>query len=132
MLSMLCCFLLRCVSKKDNSQFCLAVFCCFVLLAQPHVLNSAYCLFCCFLHCKFTSLLSKLLAKRPQVKMSQLDNTGTFTEMSINVCCVPHLNPSMAAQVEVELGRVCDGAVHRGACWDVAALPHLQGAMLEM
>jgi len=32
----------------------------------------------------------------------------------------------MAAQVEVELGRVCDGAVHRGACRDVTALPHLQ------
>ena len=39
--------------------------------------------------------------------------------------CV-YLNPSMAAQVEVELGRVCDGAVHRGACWDVTALPDLQ------
>lgn len=32
----------------------------------------------------------------------------------------------MAAQVEVELGRVCDGAVHCGACWDVTALPNLQ------
>lgn len=32
----------------------------------------------------------------------------------------------MAAKVEVELGRVCDGAVHRGACWDIAALPDLQ------
>lgn len=39
---------------------------------------------------------------------------------------IPHLNPSMAAQVEVELGRVCDGAVHCGACWDIAALPDLQ------
>lgn len=38
----------------------------------------------------------------------------------------PHLNPSMAAQVEVELGRVCDGAVHSGACWDITALPNLQ------
>lgn len=32
----------------------------------------------------------------------------------------------MAAQVEVELGRVCDGAVHRGARWDIATLPNLQ------
>lgn len=32
----------------------------------------------------------------------------------------------MAAQVEVKLGRVCDCAVHRGACWDVAALPDLR------
>lgn len=40
--------------------------------------------------------------------------------------CIPHLNPSMAAQVEVELGRVCDGAVHCGACWDVTAFPNLQ------
>lgn len=40
----------------------------------------------------------------------------------------PHLNAGVAAQVEVELGGVRDGAVHRGACWDVATLPHLQGA----
>ena len=32
----------------------------------------------------------------------------------------------MAAQVEVELGRVCDGAVHCSACWDVTALADLQ------
>ena len=38
----------------------------------------------------------------------------------------PHLDACVAAQVEVKLGRVCDGAVHRGACWDVPALPHLR------
>lgn len=32
----------------------------------------------------------------------------------------------MAAQVEVELGRVCDGAVNRGACWDISTLPNLR------
>lgn len=32
----------------------------------------------------------------------------------------------MAAQVEVKLGRVCDGAVDRGACWDIPTLPNLQ------
>ena len=37
-----------------------------------------------------------------------------------------HLNSSMAAQVEVKLGRVCDGAVHCSACWDVTALTDLQ------
>lgn len=37
-----------------------------------------------------------------------------------------HLNPSVAAQVEVKLGRVCDGAVHCGASWNVTALPNLQ------
>lgn len=37
-----------------------------------------------------------------------------------------HLNPCMAAQVEVKLGRVCDGAVDRGARWDVSTLPNLQ------
>lgn len=44
---------------------------------------------------------------------------------------IPHLNPSMAAQVEVELGWVCDGAVHRGACWDITALPNLQGVISQ-
>ena len=38
-----------------------------------------------------------------------------------------HLDPCMAAQVEVKLRGVCDGVVHRGACWDVTALPNLQG-----
>ena len=37
----------------------------------------------------------------------------------------PHLDACMAAQVEVKLGRVCDGAVHRGSCRDVPALPNL-------
>lgn len=32
----------------------------------------------------------------------------------------------MAAQVEVKLGRVCDGAVHCGARWDVSTLSNLQ------
>lgn len=32
----------------------------------------------------------------------------------------------MAAQVEVKLGRVCDGAVDCGACWNVSTLPNLQ------
>lgn len=32
----------------------------------------------------------------------------------------------MAAQVEVKLGRVCDGAVDRGACWNISTLPNLQ------
>lgn len=32
----------------------------------------------------------------------------------------------MAAQVEVKLGRVCDGAVHCSACWDITALTDLQ------
>lgn len=41
--------------------------------------------------------------------------------------CIYHLNPSMAAQVEVKLRRVCDGAVHCGASWYVTALPNLQG-----
>lgn len=38
----------------------------------------------------------------------------------------PHLNPCMAAQVEVKLGRVCDGAVDCGACWNISTLPNLQ------
>lgn len=42
---------------------------------------------------------------------------------------LPHLNPSMAAQVEVELGRMRDGAVNCGASWDITALPNLQGAI---
>lgn len=32
----------------------------------------------------------------------------------------------MAAQVEVKLGRVCDGAVDRGAGWNISTLPHLK------
>lgn len=32
----------------------------------------------------------------------------------------------MAAQVEVKLGRVCDGAVDRGARWNISTLPNLQ------
>lgn len=54
------------------------------------------------------------------------DNKMHHKEFLFKVCKCVYLNPSMAAQVEVELGRVCDGAVHRGACWDVTALPHLQ------
>lgn len=37
----------------------------------------------------------------------------------------PHLNSSMAAQVEVKLGRVRDGAVHCGPSWDITTLPNL-------
>lgn len=32
----------------------------------------------------------------------------------------------MAAQVEIKFGRVCDGAVHCGASWNVTTLPNLQ------
>lgn len=50
----------------------------------------------------------------------------------IGACiCFTHLNASMAAQVEVELGRVCDGAIHCGACWDIATLPNLQEAIIK-
>lgn len=42
------------------------------------------------------------------------------------LACIPHLNPSMAAQVEVKLRWVCDGAVHCGACWDIATFANLQ------
>lgn len=34
------------------------------------------------------------------------------------------LDPSMAAQVEIKFGRVCDGAVHCGASWNVTTLPN--------
>lgn len=51
--------------------------------------------------------------------------------MTVACICFAHLNASMAAQVEVKLGRVCDGAVHCGACWDVATLPNLQGAIIK-
>lgn len=35
----------------------------------------------------------------------------------------------MAAQVEIKFGRVCDGAVHCGASWNVTTLPNLQGVI---
>lgn len=35
----------------------------------------------------------------------------------------------MAAQVEIKFGRVCDGAVHCGASWNITTLPNLQGVI---
>ena len=49
---------------------------------------------------------------------------GVLASMLAGV--LAYLDASMAAQVEVELRRVSDGAVHRGSGRDVPALPHLR------
>lgn len=61
--------------------------CCFLLLCMDFL--SWECIFCCCFYGIFiaiTSLVSKHLAKGLQLKMNQLANTGTFTEILI-VCC---------------------------------------------
>lgn len=40
--------------------------------------------------------------------------------------CNSHLDPCMAAQVEIKLGRMSDGTVHCGTSWDVATFSNLK------
>lgn len=58
----------------------------------------------------------------------QLKKTSSITTAS---SAARYLNACMTAQVEVELKGVGDICIHCCSCWDVPALPNLQGTERE-